>query len=312
MSRVIGVLSGKGGVGKTTIVSNLAAALTNVFNKNVLIFDSNIHTSHLGLHLGMYEDLPATLREVLNRKVSILNAVYLHPQTGIRIIPAPLSGDGVNLTKDRCCKLVNEVKNNYDIVILDCSPGLGKEAVTAISAIDEGLIVTTPEFPAVADALKTIDIFNKLGKKVSGIVINRYRNEKYELTANEIVSTTKSNVLGLIPEDKRIPESISKGIPAVLLYPHSPASIGLKRLAANLINEDYREASFIERLLQLFNFGKFNSKMIAVPTEEKMVPRETEIKDINRLKEDLTKEVKTELKRRVAERLKKRLEERVE
>lgn len=312
MSRVIGVLSGKGGVGKTTIVSNLAAALTNVFNKNVLIFDSNIHTSHLGLHLGMYEDLPATLREVLNRKVPILNAVYLHPQTGIRIIPAPLSGDGVNLTKDKCCKLVNEVKNNYDIVILDCAPGLGKETVTAISAIDEGIIVTTPELPAVADALKTIDIFNKLGKRVSGIVINRYRNEKYELTANEIVSTTKSNVLGLIPEDKRIPESISKGIPAVLLHPHSSASIGLKRLAANLINEDYREASFIEKLLQLFNFGKFNSRMIAVPTEEKIVPRETEIKDINRLKEDLTKEVKTELKRRVAERLKKRLKERVE
>lgn len=309
LSRVIGVLSGKGGVGKTTVVANLGAALTNEFNKNVLIFDSNIHTSHLGLHLGMYEDLPLTLREVLNRKVSIMNAVYLHPQTGIRLIPAPLSGDGVNLTKEKCCKLIDEVKDNYDMVIMDCSPGLGKEVMVAINAIDEALIVTTPDLPALADAMKTIDLFKELGKKVSGIVVNRHRNERYELTPNEIMSTAKTNVLGLIPEDKRIAESIYKGVPAVLSYPHSPAGIALKRLAADLIGAKYDEMNFFERLKRLFGFGKFKKRGEYQP--EQIASKEKEIRDIGKLKEELTKEVKDELKRKIAEKVKRRLKERM-
>lgn len=314
MSRVIGVLSGKGGVGKTMLVANLGAVLTNTFNKNVLIFDTNIHTSHLGLHLGIYEDLPVTLREVLKRKISILNAVYLHPATGIRIIPAPLSGDGVNLTKDKCRKLVNGVKNNYDMVLLDCSPGLGNEVITAVHSIDDAIIVTTPELPAITDALKTIDLLKKLDKGILGIVVNRYRNEKYELTPNEIMSTAKVDVIGMIPEDKRVPESISKGVPVVLSYPNSSASDALKSLAGRLIGVPYVRIGILEAIKRLFGFSASMPNRIPNPTkltEERMVPEKSEVKDVRKLKEELTKEVRNEIKNELAERVKKRLKERM-
>ena len=96
----IGILSGKGGVGKTTLTSNLGAAMTRVFGKRVVIVDSNVRTSHLGLHLGLYEDLPLSLRDVLNNDVHPAYAIYVHPQTGIRVLPSTLGGENINLANN--------------------------------------------------------------------------------------------------------------------------------------------------------------------------------------------------------------------
>jgi septum site-determining protein MinD len=85
--RVISILSGKGGVGKTTTVANLGLALSMVFNKKVVLLDGNSTTPDLGLHLGMYS-FPHTLEDVLMGKVSITEALYHHPQ-GISILPPP-------------------------------------------------------------------------------------------------------------------------------------------------------------------------------------------------------------------------------
>jgi MinD-like ATPase involved in chromosome partitioning or flagellar assembly len=87
MTRIIGVLSGKGGVGKTTLVANLGASLASVFNKDVIVVDCNVTTSHLGLYLGMYY-YPISLNKVLNGQVNIDNAIYDYSIIGMRIIPA--------------------------------------------------------------------------------------------------------------------------------------------------------------------------------------------------------------------------------
>ena len=258
MSRVIGVLSGKGGVGKTTITANLGAALTNIFKKNIVICDMNIHASHLGLHLGMYEDPPATLRDVLKGKMPITNAIYMHPQTGIKIICAPLNRECKNPTQTEIGQLVSQIKNNYDMVILDCAPGLGEEATAAISAIDDALVITTPDLPSVIDAVKALDILRKKNKNILGVVINRFDNKSYMLTENEIASTCNCRIVSRIPEDKKIPESISKGIPVVLIYPDCTASRSLKNLASYISGSYYREENIMDRIKNFFNFEKFN------------------------------------------------------
>jgi len=256
LSRVIGVFSGKGGVGKTTLVANLGTALTNVFNKNVLIFDSNIHTSHLGLHFGLYKDLPVTLREVLKKDMPIMQALYIHPPTGIRVIPAPLGGEGVDFTREKCGNLINQVKDDYDMVILDCAPGLGKEAMTPMSSIDEAILICTPDIVSLTDALKTAEVLKKLKKDILGIVVNRHRNQKYELTSKEINSAVKTEVLATIPEDSKIPESISKGTPVTVLHPNSKSSKAFKKLAAHLSNEVYWDKNILDAFINFFRWGK--------------------------------------------------------
>jgi septum site-determining protein MinD len=306
LSKVIGILSGKGGVGKTTLVANLAASLTNDFKKNVIILDSNVTTSHLGLHLGLYEDLPVTLREVINRKSPIDYAIYIHPQTGIRLLPAPLNNKDMKFDLDRFQSIIDTLKKNYDIVLVDTAPGLGKEAIVATNVIDEGIIVTTPDIPSVTDALKTIDLLRRLKKNITGFVINRKKNEKYELSAEEISSNLECNLLSIIPEDNKVPISISRGIPLVIMDGNSSASIAIKILAGDLVNEKYQPKGFVYSLKKMLgltkdysDFKNRNQNTIAQDADEK--------EDVDRLKDEVLQEVKAELKAAVKEKLKQKM-----
>jgi len=315
MGMAIGILSGKGGVGKTTVVANLGAVLTNVFNKNVVILDSNIATSHLGLHLGLYEDLPVTLREVIKRKTPLSYAIYIHPTTGIRVIPAPLSGDDINLSRKKLGEIIDKLKKDYELVLVDCAPGLGREVVTAVTNIDAGIIVTTPDFPAVADALKSVELLKLFKKSILGIVINRYSNKKYELTIQEIASVTGVDVIATIPYDDRVLESVAKGVPVTLLFSGSRASQSLTQLGASVIGEEYKPPGLLSAVKEMFGifrvpttpnlqrkaFLQIKQKEYDLGIQEKS--------DVEELKSQLTAQVKGELKREILERVKERMKE---
>src|SRR3972149_10622941 len=92
MTRIIGIISGKGGVGKTTTVSNLGTALVDMVKK-VIILDANVTTPNLSLHLGI-PFYPITLHDVIKRKAPIEKAIYNHV-SGLKIIPASLAASEV-------------------------------------------------------------------------------------------------------------------------------------------------------------------------------------------------------------------------
>lgn len=248
MTRVISVISGKGGVGKTTASANLGAAFAEL-GKNVVILDANLTTPNLSLHLGI-PLYPITLHDVLKGKAYMSEAIYFHP-SGIKVVPASLSVDALKgLNAGRLQKAISELLGKYEIVLIDGAAGLGKEAVAAIEAADEILIVTNPELPAVTDALKTIKLAEKSGVKISGIILNRVKNEEHELTREDIESMLDVPVIGIVPEDASVQHSITAKMPVVHYNPKSKAAREFKRLAARLVNEVYREPrekSFFEK-----------------------------------------------------------------
>jgi len=258
MGRVIGVFSGKGGVGKTTLVANIATSLTKTFNKNVVVVDTNFSTSHLGMHFGLYEDPKVTLKDVVSRRSPIESAFYIHPTTGVRVLPAPLkqyTDDSVMRSLD---VLAKKLKQDNDVVILDAAPGLGKEVLSSIRSIDEAIIVATPDLPSVTDAMKTVNIIKKVNSKANilGVVINRVTNEKHELTRKEIESATNLSSIIEIPEDKRVPESIALGQPAVHNFSNSEASIAYNYLSGALIGEDYSPSGMRYGLRKMLGLTK--------------------------------------------------------
>ncbi|MEM7825821.1 MAG: P-loop NTPase [Candidatus Aenigmatarchaeota archaeon] len=213
-SKAVGIISGKGGVGKTVVTINLAAALMS-FGKDVIAIDADIKMSGLGLQLGMYY-FPATLNDVLNNNIDILNAVYIN-----------------------------------SLVLVDSPPGLDLHTLEVIKSCKEVIIVTLPELPSVVDAIKTIEVCKEVGTKPIGIIVNRYRKEKEQLNYKEIESSCELPVLGVIPEDKNIRKSIHKQTPAVLLNPYSPSSIEFKKVAARLLGFKY-SAPFFHKVRGFF------------------------------------------------------------
>jgi len=252
MTRVLAVIGGKGGVGKTSLVSNLSAAL-NELGQDVVAVDANLTTPNLGLHLGMHL-APKTLHDVLKGKSKLSDAIYPHA-SGFKVIPASMAIEdlkGVDI--GRLPEVALNLIGNADFVIFDSAAGLGREAVSAIQAADEILIITNPDLPSVTDALKTVKIAENLNKKIIGVAVNRKKGKWHELTKDEIEEMCGYPVIAQIPDDRSIEKSIAAKHPAVNLYPNSPASREIRRLAHTLTATPYKEPKairfgFLERLV---------------------------------------------------------------
>ncbi|MFH1631079.1 MAG: cell division ATPase MinD [Candidatus Aenigmatarchaeota archaeon] len=238
MTRVICVASAKGGVGKTTLSANLAAALTE-FGRDVVVVDANLTTPNLGIHLGVPLH-PNTLHDVLKGKVNVHEAMHHHP-AGFRVIPAGIGVHdlrGVD-PKDLSNSII-DLLGHAEIVLLDVSAGLGREALAAMETSDEAILVTTPDLPAVLDALKAHKLATQVGTKVLGVVVNRINGMSHEMSRSEIIHMTELPILAEIPEDMCIPASIAMRTPIVHSKPKSKPAQEMKRLAGWLVGYPYQ------------------------------------------------------------------------
>ncbi|MEM7815394.1 MAG: cell division ATPase MinD [Candidatus Aenigmatarchaeota archaeon] len=239
MTRIIAVMGGKGGIGKTTLVSNLGTALVD-FGCNVLAVDSNLTTPNLGIHLGI-PLYPKTMHDVLKGKASITDAIYRHP-SGLRIIPAGLSLDDLKGVDPReLPTALLDILGVVDIILLDASAGLGREALAALEAADELLLLTTPDLPSVTDALKASRLAQQVGAKPTGVVVNRIIGRNHEMTRQEIRGMLEQPIVAEIPEDLAVPASIAARTPVVHYKPNSAASRAIKKLAAQIAGVEWRE-----------------------------------------------------------------------
>ena len=240
LTRIIGIVSGKGGVGKTTLVANLGAAFTQ-FNRSVTLVDCNVTTSHLGFCFGIFY-YPKTLNQVLNGKISLSEATYAL-SSNLKLIPASLSIEdlvGIDLTELK----FSIQKIDDDLVLLDSAPGFGREAMSVLKASHEIIFVTTPFLNAVSDVIRGYKIARHLGLKVSGIILNMVRKEPHELSQSDVEGLTGLPVIGIVPFDINVQRSLAAGVPLVYSRKYSPASISFMRIAANLLGEAYTPPRF--------------------------------------------------------------------
>jgi len=258
MTRIIGVVSGKGGVGKTTLVANLGAALASYYKKRVIIVDCNVTTSHLGLYLGMYYH-PISLNQVLRGEAEMDDAIYDYSIPGLKIIPASLSLDELKGTDIGELKYrIKDLFGKADIIFLDSAPGLGKEGMATLRASDEVLFITTPFVPHVLDVIKCHLIAKEVGAKPLGLVINMSGEGRHELSPKDIENLVELPVISIIPRDKHILRSLASKIPVIDLNPNSPASKEIRKLAGILMGEEYRpvKPKRMERLARALKLGK--------------------------------------------------------
>lgn len=234
MKRIIGIVSAKGGVGKTVTAINLGLALHQM-GEEVIILDGDVTASNLGLQLGFY-GLPTKLQDVLNKKLNPYKSIYTH-STGLKIIPSSINLDSIHTDVSN---LKNVLKQLNGIILVDSPPGLSKDSLSILRACNEVIVVTNPEIPTMTNAVKVIRISKEMKKKVLGIVVNRTTNSQYELTPSEIEIMCEVPILSKIPEEKDMKKSLFNKIPLVHYNPYSSTTIEYKKLAAKLMKKEYQ------------------------------------------------------------------------
>ena len=240
MTKVILIASGKGGVGKTTAAINLATSLV-YFGHSTVIVDADLNTANVGLYLGS-AITPTNLHHVLQGQRNIEDAVYEHT-SGIKIIPSAISYDSLRLSNHaRLPDVIIELTGKVDYVIIDSPPGLDETFKSVSKACDEVLVVTTPDLASITDSLKTIKFCDELGVNVAGVLINKVRNEQYELSVENIQAMLEKPVAGIVSHDNSVLQSVNLKHPVTYSHPQTSASIGYKKLAAQLLGQKYVES----------------------------------------------------------------------
>jgi len=247
-AKTIGIISLKGGVGKTTTVVNLGAVLSNEFSKKVLIVDANLSAPNLGLHVGIINP-QRTLHDVLNDKIDITQSIRSH-ELGFDIIPASLTPKVTSPMKLK--NKLEKIKSKYDIILIDSSPTLNQEILTTMNASDELLVVTGPDYPTLITTVQAVKSAKKKGAKISGIIVNKVKNKKHELNLNDIEDATGIPVLSVIPDQDFVSEALASCIPGAVYAPNKDFSIEYMKLAAALIGETYEDKRILSKIKGFF------------------------------------------------------------
>lgn len=262
---VIAVMSPKGGVGKTSVTANLAAAFALIYDKKVLAVDTNISTASLGLHFDIY--FPQHTIHDISKKDGAEKAIHVYHQN-LHVLPASIKiraeEKNINKVRENLAKLIKNYENflenvskKYDLVLLDCAPGFDLESIAAMNIAGGLIVVTNPDYPSVVTAVKAIEYARRSKMPVGGIIVNNIKNKKYELHPNDIEKALGIKVIGKIPYDKRIPESIMEKKPVVLFKANSKSSKEFRRIAAGILGEN-PEQSWFKRYVQKIKKNKNN------------------------------------------------------
>ena len=260
MGKVIGILSIKGGVGKTISALNLASSLANEYNKRVLLIDANYSSPTLGLQLGLV-DYPYTIHDVLNNELEMEDAVIAHTNN-FDVVLGDLLCAKVNPYALR--NRLKKIKNNYDFIILDSSPNLNDEMLSTMIASDELFVVATPDWPTLSTTMHAIKVAKERGTNITGVILNRVRHKDFELSIKDIEVATNVPILAVVDDTNAVLRSQSSYKPFVDSNPNIDASIEYKRLAGALVGDVYKDKRFGSFLKKVFlrqdSASEFNVK----------------------------------------------------
>lgn len=175
MSEVIVVTSGKGGVGKTTTSANIGTGLAGL-KKRVVMIDTDIGLRNLDIVLGLENRIVYNLVDVVEGNCRYKQALIKdrnNPE--LFLMPCAQTKDKTAVSPEQIIKLIDEMRSDFDYIIIDCPAGIEQGFKNAIAAADRAIVVTTPEVSAIRDADRVIGLLEANEITSIDLIINRVR-----------------------------------------------------------------------------------------------------------------------------------------
>lgn len=248
--------SGKGGVGKTTTTVNVGAALAKRGHRVILV-DADIGLRNLDLVLGLEKRIVFDLVEVVEGRCQLKQALIKDKRfESLQILPAAQTRDKDSVTEEQFAKVIADLAEMADFVLIDCPAGIERGFRNAIAGADEAIIVTTPEVSAIRDADRVIGKVSEKKLPVR-LIINRIRPEMVRsgdmLSVDDVCEILSAELLGIIPDDEEVIDTTNRGEP-IVLDPTKRLAIMYDKIARRLEGEivpfsNLEARGFLDRLL---------------------------------------------------------------
>ena len=241
MSEVIVITSGKGGVGKTTTTANLGTALA-LEGKKVVLVDTDIGLRNLDVVMGLENRIVYDIVDVVEEKCKLKQALIKDKRfEGLYLLPAAQTRDKSAVNEEQMKKLCEELKKEFEYILVDCPAGIEQGFKNAISGADRAIVVTTAEISAIRDADRIVGLLEATSIKNPQLIINRLRPAMVRkgemMDVDDIVDLLSIDLIGVVPDDEYIIMQTNKGEPAVV-NKKAPSGKAYVEIARRLLGED--------------------------------------------------------------------------
>ncbi|MFZ5753736.1 MAG: septum site-determining protein MinD [Bacillota bacterium] len=263
MGEVIVITSGKGGVGKTTTTANIGTGLA-AMGKKVVLVDTDIGLRNLDVVLGLENRIVYDLVDVANGHCRLKQALIKDKRfDNLALLPAAQTKDKTAVKPEQMEVLCQQLKEDFDYVIIDCPAGIEQGFKNAIAGAEKAIVVTTPEVAAVRDADRIIGLLEAAELRNPKLIINRIRPKMVKkgdmMDINDMIDILAIDLIGVVPEDEAIVISTNKGEPAVLDM-NSWAGQAYRNIAKRITGEEVPlislevEEGVLGKLKKIFGF----------------------------------------------------------
>lgn len=257
--QVIVVTSGKGGVGKTTTVANVSTSLARMGYK-VAVMDLDIGLKKLDLILGLENRVIYDIVQVIEGECTLKQALVKDKRfPELHMLPAAQTRNKDEITPEQVKILCDQMRPEFDFIIIDCPAGIEQGFRNAIAAADKALVVTNPEVSAVRDADRIIGMLESAGFKDIKLIVNRIRPDMVRhgdmLSIEDLMEHLCIDLIGVVPEDKSVVVSTNRGEP-IILNDRSMAAAAFNNVSRRLLGEQvdfptFEEDSFWDKFRNL-------------------------------------------------------------
>ncbi|HQD40869.1 MAG TPA: septum site-determining protein MinD [Bacillota bacterium] len=262
---VLVITSGKGGVGKTTTVANIGAALA-ALGRRVVLVDADIGLRNLDVVMGLENRIVYDIVNVMeNKDLPVRKALIKDKRVeSLFLLPAAQTRDKDAIKPEQMKELCEELRQEFDYVLIDCPAGIEQGFRNAVAGADLALIVTTPEVSAVRDADRIIGLVEAEGLRGPRLILNRLRPDMVKrremMDIEDVLDILHIDLLGVVPDDEAIIISTNKGEP-IAFDNNSKAGQAYRNIARRLEGEEvpfqsFDNPSFFQRLRQLVGMDK--------------------------------------------------------
>ena len=242
-AKVITVTSGKGGVGKTTVTANLAAALAMMGNKVVTI-DADIGLRNLDVVMGLENRIVYDLVDVVEGRCRIRQAMIKDKrQPELYLIPAAQTRDKMAVSPSDMVLVCDQLREEMDYILLDSPAGIERGFRNALAPADQVLIVTNPEVSAVRDADRIVGLIEAEEKGPAKLIINRLKPAMVArgdmLSIEDVLDILMIDLIGVVPEDESVLVASNQGTPIAMASVNgSSAGQSIRNIARRLQGEE--------------------------------------------------------------------------
>lgn len=238
---IIVVTSGKGGVGKTTATANIGTGLA-IRGRKVVLIDADIGLRNLDVVMGLENRIVYDLVNVVEKTCKIKQALIKDKRfENLFLLPAAQTREKDAVKPDQMRELCEELRKEYDYIIIDCPAGIEQGFKNAIAGADQAIIVTTPDVSSVRDADRIIGLLQANEIPAPRLIINRVRPQMVRkgdmMDIDDVNDILAIELLGVVPDDETIIVSTNRGEPSVM-ESGSKAGTAFRNIVARIEGEE--------------------------------------------------------------------------